>query len=100
HTRWPRDWSSDVCSSDLAPAGLSVSSHSQPKSVSRNVLSHVVGVGVQVTSSPLVIVSRPLPLPKLFFQPRPSCSSGAPSGSGPRSEERRVGNECRAGVGG
>src|SRR6266508_6229328 len=21
HTRWPRDWSSDVCSSDLADAG-------------------------------------------------------------------------------
>src|SRR5207253_4447289 len=21
HTRWPRDWSSDVCSSDLDPAG-------------------------------------------------------------------------------
>src|SRR5690625_7577035 len=24
HTRWPRDWSSDVCSSDLAPAILLV----------------------------------------------------------------------------
>src|SRR5690625_5577240 len=22
HTRWPRDWSSDVCSSDLAPHGI------------------------------------------------------------------------------
>src|SRR5439155_12780775 len=22
HTRWPRDWSSDVCSSDLSPALL------------------------------------------------------------------------------
>src|SRR5207253_5037786 len=22
HTRWPRDWSSDVCSSDLSGAGL------------------------------------------------------------------------------
>src|SRR5207253_4837474 len=22
HTRWPRDWSSDVCSSDLHPAGI------------------------------------------------------------------------------
>ena len=42
-----------------------------------------MGVDVQVTSSPLVIVSRPLPLPKRFFQPRPCSSSGAPSGSGP-----------------
>src|SRR5690625_5750666 len=23
HTRWPRDWSSDVCSSDLKPKALS-----------------------------------------------------------------------------
>ena len=37
-------------------------------------LLHFVGVVVQVTSRPLVIVSPPLPVPKLFFQPRP-CSS-------------------------
>jgi hypothetical protein len=42
-----------------------------------------VGVGLHVTSSPLVMVSRPLPVPNLFFQPRPCSSSGAPSGSGP-----------------
>ena len=29
------------------------------------------------------MVSRPLPVPKLFRQPRPCSSSGAPSGSGP-----------------
>src|SRR3954454_8481210 len=67
----------------LAPAGLSVSSHSQPKRVSRKLLSQRVGVGVHVTSRPLVIVSLPLPVPKVFFQPRPCCSRGAPSGSGP-----------------
>src|SRR6266508_220981 len=26
HTRWPRDWSSDVCSSDLAQRGVVVES--------------------------------------------------------------------------
>ena len=36
-----------------------------------------------MTSRPLVMASRPLPLPKLFFQPRPCSSIGAPSGSGP-----------------
>jgi hypothetical protein len=41
------------------------------------------GVVVQAPSRPLVIVSGPLPLPKLFFQPRPCSSMGAPSGSGP-----------------
>jgi hypothetical protein len=34
---------------------------------------------------PLLVVSPPLPLPKAFFQPRPICSMGAASGSGPTS---------------
>ena len=46
-------------------------------------LNNRVGVLVQVTSSPLVIASRPLPVPKLLVQPKPCCSMPAPSGSGP-----------------
>src|SRR5580765_6949292 len=67
----------------LAPAGLSVSSHSYLKRFSRKPLSHFVGLLVQAPSRPLVIVSPPLPLPNLFFQPRPCSSMPAPSGSGP-----------------
>jgi hypothetical protein len=37
----------------------------------------LVGVVVQVTSRPLVMASPPLPLPKLFFQPRPCCFDAA-----------------------
>src|SRR5262249_4428923 len=66
-----------------APAGLWVSSHSKPKRVSKKLLSHVIGVGVQVTSMPLVIASRPAAGPKLPFQPSPCCSIGAASGSRP-----------------
>src|SRR5437870_12968206 len=56
HTRWPRDWSSDVCSSDLVPG--------EP------------GVFARV---PAVEKSRAvMPLLEL------------------RSEERRVGKECRS----
>ncbi len=40
-------------------------------------------MGVQAPSSPLVIVSSPLPVPKVFFQPRPCSSRPAPSGSRP-----------------
>src|SRR6478752_6950024 len=65
-----------------APAGLFVSSHSKPNRFSRKLLLHFVGVAVQVTSSPLVIVSAPLPVPKLFLQPRPCSSRPAASGSG------------------
>src|ERR1700691_1128087 len=39
-----------------------------------------------MTSMPLVIASAPLPEPNLFFQPRPCCSMGAASGSGPTFE--------------
>ena len=46
-------------------------------------MSHFVGSFVHAPSRPLVIVSTPLPLPELFTQPMPWCSTGQPSGSGP-----------------
>src|SRR5439155_12214300 len=62
HTRWPRDWSSDVCSSDLAP--------------------HIgTGEPTEMRSGWQAIIQN---------------------GAGPdfrefvRSEERRVGKECRS----
>src|SRR6185312_9013178 len=70
----------------LAPAGLFVSSHSFSNRFLKKRLLHLVGVCVQVTSGPPVIVSAPIPLACLLFQPRP-CSSSAPlSGSGPTSD--------------
>src|SRR5512136_36102 len=66
-----------------APAGLFVSSHSKLNSIRKKFLLHFVGVLVQVTSRPLVIVSAPMPVPKLLFQPRPCSSMLAASGSGP-----------------
>src|SRR5439155_13505043 len=68
HTRWPRDWSSDVCSSDL------------PASVTWRCLGDVAKAGAWQRS-------------------------GGPAAWGPvkvgvddphRSEERRVGKECRS----
>ncbi|COW72280.1 Uncharacterised protein [Mycobacterium tuberculosis] len=46
-------------------------------------MSHFVGVFVHTTSMPLVIASLPVPVPYELFQPKPICSSGAASGSGP-----------------
>src|SRR4030042_1777581 len=66
-----------------APAGLFVSSHSKLNKIRKKLLLHSVGVLVQIISSPSVIVSLPLPVPKLLFQPRPCCSMGAASGSAP-----------------
>src|SRR5919112_6908797 len=67
-----------------APAGLFVRSQSYLYSSSRYRLSQRVGVLVQAPSNPLTIVSSPLPVPQLFFQPRFWSSMEAPSTSGPR----------------
>src|ERR1700680_2507939 len=67
----------------LAPAGLVVSSQSYLNRLSRYPLSHFVGSLVHAPSSPLVTASAPVPLPKVFLQPRPCASTGQPSGSGP-----------------
>src|SRR5215813_10611974 len=68
-----------------APAGLFVSSHSLLNRFSKKLLLHFVGVCDQMTSGPPVIASGPLPVPNLLFQPKPCCSIGAVSGSGPSS---------------
>src|SRR5580765_5918912 len=69
----------------FAPAGLLVRSHSYLNRFSKKLLLHFVGVVLQVTSGPPVIESLPLPVPNLFFQPRPCSSISAASGSGPTS---------------
>src|SRR3712207_7682361 len=73
HTRYWRDWSSDVCSSDLAtmiPCGDTFESISfQPAGMVPSVKS---------------------------FLPFPSVIGKILSQSSPRSEERRVGKECRS----
>src|SRR3954464_8694598 len=65
-----------------APAGLLLSSHSKPNRFSKKLLLHLVGVLLQVTSRPLVMVCGTLPVAKVLFQPRPWDSRPAASGSG------------------
>src|SRR5690625_7987956 len=66
HTRWPRDWSSDVCSSDLNVA---------------------VGHGA-VLHRRQGLAAR-----------APGAPARLDAARGVRSEERRVGKECRSGGG-
>src|SRR5437870_13916203 len=73
HTRWPRDWSSDVCSSDLIWR-MSRSSLAQ---------SHAGSPTDLVAANTLATTA--------------SVSSPRSSKAAVRSEERRVGKECRAG---
>src|SRR5207253_4511604 len=74
HTRWPRDWSSDVCSSDLLhDHGLEKSSIARKLAALRSFFKYCVREG-KLRESP----ARLVPTPKL------------------RSEERRVGKECKS----
>lgn len=57
-----------------APAGLRVCSHSKANRLARYIIDHWVGVAVHAPSSPDVTVSSALPLPQVFFQPKP-CST-------------------------
>src|SRR5207253_7939341 len=78
HTRWPRDWSSDVCSSDLVlgrtfdAARVTGGIECAAQDLSRRTLARGDTIG-QVIRVP--------PEDRIF-----------------RSEERRVGKECRAWV--
>src|SRR5439155_8628290 len=79
HTRWPRDWSSDVCSSDLA-AYLSLPTRSDPSAAGA--------------------ASRKPPSLRGTASTLARCRTGSravPSPTAPhRSEERRVGKEWRS----
>src|SRR5437870_9885350 len=81
HTRWPRDWSSDVCSSDLFAKILRVipiSSQQRPRE-----MIHSLREAAQVLRDGELVCIFP---------------EGQMTRIGqmlPRSEERRVGKECR-----
>src|SRR5207253_5649458 len=85
HTRWPRDWSSDVCSSDLLHPGVDL-------------------VAEALTASPGRVVRwimNSSPGARILTRSRPATASssrvvGRRSRSPRRSEERRVGKECEA----
>src|SRR5690625_7623750 len=68
HTRWPRDWSSDVCSSDLTAARMTT--NKPPIMASRFSITRSIKDGGGGAERTTRVVSRT------------------------RSEERRVGKEC------
>src|SRR5690606_39872315 len=87
HTSFSRDWSSDVCSSDLTATAPPVVFHTLS-----------ISTGSSVEPSPDHPVSTPEDrlLPEAYPPDHhlPSREAGAPLPRS-RSEERRVGKECR-----
>src|SRR5439155_5539847 len=90
HTRWPRDWSSDVCSSDLLvkQAHLNTFGRGEP----------VIEEGSPGDSMFVMLRGAA----SVFVSKNGSKIQVATLGAGDcfgemRSEERRVGKECRSG---
>src|SRR5690606_39385248 len=87
HTRFSRDWSSDVCSSDLQfviPLGATINMNGTAlyQAVATVFLAQVYGIDLSVGSMALVVAMAV------------GASIGSPAT--PRSEERRVGKGHRS----
>src|SRR5207253_7115018 len=82
HTRWPRDWSSDVCSSDLGNAGTPTRTR---------------GVARERGNAKRRAVADPTARLLVFSQLFACPDHGSVLPEIERSEERRVGKECRTG---
>src|SRR5690349_24072665 len=80
HTRSLRDWSSDVCSSDLTLLS-SVDGFGRPLFTNNPNTDNVVG---QLLGAPV-------------YRTRRALKASTTVGDDVRSEERRVGKECRSG---
>src|SRR5688572_32733907 len=82
HTRFDCDWSSDVCSSDLSLARVpATNATTEPGILQLRIIS--------VDSAAAFDVEQQ-------FDGGPNYSSGSVLWTSTRSEERRVGKECRA----
>src|SRR5207253_4202579 len=92
HTRWPRDWSSDVCSSDLT-----VRQENGRIFLGAGVTYAAIVSGL-TAFRPLVLASRSVGSPQIRNRGTVggNLGTGSPAGDALRSEERRVGKEGRS----
>src|SRR5690606_40196165 len=87
HTRFSRDWSSDVCSSDLAPWMVGRFSTLDA------VIDTVTGREDDLRDA-IVKIGKLAAFAAEHAPAAPAPAAGTPSSSGGRSEERRVGKEA------
>src|SRR2546430_7493881 len=84
HTRFDCDWSSDVCSSDLYKVFLGIHSQSESKSSECTKTWLQYKIGIEALNETLrSLENKSFPNNTLHYEKK-------------RSEERRVGKECRS----
>src|SRR5439155_17364123 len=91
HTRWPRDWSSDVCSSDLCQVRLECA-RGQEGSAAEAEWPRGWSAGSLGQSNCRIRIGRAF---RWLLCGRRGLASKARGDSQKESEERRVGKECR-----
>src|SRR5438309_2546338 len=91
HTRWNCDWSSDVCSSDLRSVGLSIGQDGDGSQRTDN------RAGAVTSERDLCFWCQIWLLSSLKSRVFHDDGGGAVGEGVGRSEERRVGKECRCG---
>src|SRR5207253_4890459 len=92
HTRWPRDWSSDVCSSDLHYVDVSLGRFARLKRwIKRKLLHNFQTAYVDVLSRQQSAFNR-----HIINALAELADAQEQLGHALRSEERRVGKECRS----
>src|SRR5690625_7926735 len=94
HTRWPRDWSSDVCSSDLGRQLLRVDG----LRIVRLVLPRLKSTSMGWSPASITTTSKTPPKGQLSEIGRASCREGGPNGVGGGGREEETAAErgaCR-----
>src|SRR5439155_6069273 len=91
HTRWPRDWSSDVCSSDLRLPGIG----SYMSVALDQGYAQAMALAIAAMVAMIVCVDQLLWRPLVVWVEKFRLDESSGGGPGPRSEERRVGKGGR-----
>src|SRR5690606_40499044 len=94
HTRFSRDWSSDVCSSDLNVNNVAGTDITNP---TVSITSPSNGASVSGTVSINITATDNTGISSVFYSIDGVVANTKTSAPFSRSEERRVGKECRSG---
>src|SRR5207247_8387634 len=95
HTRSTRDWSSDVCSSDLNAEHLAMRDRVAMVDLSAFAILDIAGPAALDFTQRMAVKQMDVPVGRVVYTPLLNPAGGVKADL-TRSEERRVGKECRS----